>query len=137
MGRRETSDVYVRCVRQESIPPEHDHEAHTLAFSILRIRFEIQSECALTASPDLRLSNPTLHLISALMTTPARGAFIVIEGLDRSGKSTQAARLFDRIQSVGTDAPSSGSPPKAVLLKFPGQYPPLCFCIFFVRVTFL
>lgn len=64
------------------------------------------------------------------MSPTARGAFIVIEGLDRSGKSTQAARLLNRIQSTTTDATSLGCPPKAVLLKFPGQSPssssPLC-----------
>lgn len=54
--------------------------------------------------------------------TTTRGAFIVIEGLDRSGKTTQAARLFDRIQSTTTDA--APTPPKAVLLKFPGKEPP-------------
>ena len=43
---------------------------------------------------------------------PKRGAFIVIEGLDRSGKSTQASLLHDRLQS-------SGIPVK--LLKFPGE----------------
>jgi len=56
------------------------------------------------------------------MSPPARGAFIVIEGLDRSGKSTQVARLVDRIQSATTTA---GVPPvKAVALKFPGESPP-------------
>ncbi|KAH0836492.1 thymidylate kinase [Lanmaoa asiatica] len=55
------------------------------------------------------------------MSPSARGAFIVIEGLDRSGKSTQAVRLIDRIQSTTTDSASSGSPPKAVLLKFPDR----------------
>ncbi|KAN0088741.1 Thymidylate kinase domain containing protein [Tylopilus felleus] len=53
------------------------------------------------------------------MSPPPRGAFIVIEGLDRSGKSTQVARLVDRIQSATTDA--SGSPLKAVSLKFPDR----------------
>jgi hypothetical protein len=57
------------------------------------------------------------------MSPAARGTFIVIEGLDRSGKSTQVPRLVDRIQSVTTDASTSGSPLVAVPLKFPGQSP--------------
>jgi len=43
---------------------------------------------------------------------PKRGAFIVIEGLDRSGKTTQTSLLHDRLQS-------SGVPVK--LLKFPDR----------------
>lgn len=42
----------------------------------------------------------------------SRGAFIVIEGLDRSGKSTQAARLLARLE--GTSKPVQ-------LIKFPGK----------------
>ncbi|KAL4066092.1 thymidylate kinase-domain-containing protein [Scleroderma yunnanense] len=45
------------------------------------------------------------------MASSTRGAFIVIEGLDRSGKSTQAAILHSRLQS------SAG----AVLMKFPDR----------------
>jgi dTMP kinase len=45
--------------------------------------------------------------------TKRRGAFIVIEGLDRSGKSTQAATLLSRLISNGTTA---------TLQKFPGIY---------------
>ncbi|KAI9573889.1 thymidylate kinase-domain-containing protein [Boletus coccyginus] len=53
------------------------------------------------------------------MSPPARGAFIVIEGLDKSGKSTQVARLVDRIQSATTTA--GVSPAKAVPFKFPDR----------------
>ena len=42
-----------------------------------------------------------------------RGAFIVLEGLDRSGKSTQAALLADRLKQEGVDVK---------LMKFPGQH---------------
>ena len=42
----------------------------------------------------------------------SRGAFIVIEGLDRSGKSTQAARLLERLGATSK---------LAQLLKFPGN----------------
>ena len=40
-----------------------------------------------------------------------RGAFIVLEGLDRSGKTTQTAKLVEKIESLG-------KPCK--LIKFPG-----------------
>ena len=40
-----------------------------------------------------------------------RGAFIVLEGLDRSGKTTQTAKLVERIEKLG-------KPCK--LIKFPG-----------------
>jgi dTMP kinase len=45
-------------------------------------------------------------------TKPKRGAFIVIEGLDRSGKSTQAKRLVERLEKTT----------KAKLVKFPSEY---------------
>ena len=44
---------------------------------------------------------------------PSRGAFIVIEGLDRSGKSTQAAKLKEKLAVDGV---------KVELMKFPGEY---------------
>jgi dTMP kinase len=53
------------------------------------------------------------------MSSSKRGAFIVIEGLDRSGKSTQASLLHDRLQ----DPQDAGATtPKVVLLKFPGTF---------------
>ncbi|KAG1817211.1 thymidylate kinase-domain-containing protein [Suillus subaureus] len=52
------------------------------------------------------------------MSSSKRGAFIVIEGLDRSGKSTQASLLHDRLQ----DRQDAGATtPKVVLLKFPDR----------------
>ncbi|KAI6101286.1 thymidylate kinase-domain-containing protein [Pisolithus sp. B1] len=48
------------------------------------------------------------------MTATTRGAFIVIEGLDRSGKSTQAAILQSRLQGLE-------QPARAVLIKFPDR----------------
>jgi dTMP kinase len=42
-----------------------------------------------------------------------RGAFIVLEGLDRSGKTTQATKLVQRIK--GMDKPCT-------LMKFPGKH---------------
>ncbi|BGP45854.1 Thymidylate kinase [Rhodotorula kratochvilovae] len=43
---------------------------------------------------------------------PRRGAFIVFEGLDRSGKSTQVARLVDALNQRGV---------KAVAARFPDR----------------
>ncbi|KAI0736422.1 thymidylate kinase [Fomitopsis betulina] len=45
-----------------------------------------------------------------------RGAFIVLEGLDRSGKSTQAALLADRLKQEGVDVK---------LIKFPDRTTPI------------
>lgn len=44
-----------------------------------------------------------------------RGALIVFEGLDRSGKTTQVDRLIARLQKEGR---------KARLQKFPGESSP-------------
>ena len=41
-----------------------------------------------------------------------RGAFIVLEGLDRSGKSTQCSRLVDNLNAQGI---------KAKGIRFPGE----------------
>jgi thymidylate kinase len=45
-------------------------------------------------------------------TTSRRAPFIVIEGLDRSGKTTQTSKLHSRLQSIGV---------LANLMKFPGR----------------
>ena len=58
----------------------------------------------------LFLRSGLIHLLTLLAMT--RGAFVVIEGLDRSGKSTQAARLLERLEA--TSKPVQ-------LLKFPGN----------------
>lgn len=52
------------------------------------------------------------------MSSSKRGAFIVIEGLDRSGKSTQTSFLHNRLQDL-QDA--GATTPKVVLLKFPDR----------------
>ncbi len=44
-----------------------------------------------------------------------RGAFIVIEGLDRSGKTSQTTQLKERLMKQGK---------KVELIKFPGLSPP-------------
>ena len=41
---------------------------------------------------------------------PKRGAFIVVEGLDRPGKTTQTGLLYDHLESSGISVK---------LLKFP------------------
>jgi len=46
----------------------------------------------------------------------SRGAFIVIEGLDRSGKSTQAGRLLGRLEAASKSVQ---------LLKFPDRSTPI------------
>ena len=53
---------------------------------------------------------------------PMRGLFIVVEGCDRSGKSTQCERLLNRFKSQGRDAR---------LVKFPGNVCSLMHSIFF------
>jgi dTMP kinase len=47
------------------------------------------------------------------VSKPARGAFIVIEGLDRAGKTTQVKRLCDKLYAQGHNI-------KAI--RFPGIY---------------
>ncbi|KAK6992083.1 thymidylate kinase [Favolaschia claudopus] len=46
------------------------------------------------------------------MENPRRGAFIVVEGLDRSGKTTQVATLKSRLEAEGISA---------TILKFPDR----------------
>ena len=46
------------------------------------------------------------------MAAPPRGALIVVEGLDRVGKTTQVARLVERLQRAGHAAEA---------IKFPGE----------------
>jgi hypothetical protein len=55
----------------------------------------------------------TLNLLALFYTmADSRGALIVIEGLDRSGKTTQSARLVARLEEAGHNVN---------LIKFPGQ----------------
>ena len=66
---------------------------------------------AYTISAPSFFTNTSHNLLSPIMSK--RGAFVVIEGLDRSGKSTQAATLIKRLQDA--NVPSK-------LIKFPGQF---------------
>ena len=51
-----------------------------------------------------------------------RAPFIVIEGLDRSGKTTQTGKLHETLKNIGVEAK---------LIKFPGEH------YHFVRLTLL
>lgn len=51
-----------------------------------------------------------------VVASMGRGAFIVLEGLDRSGKTTQTAKLVQRIQDEGNECK---------LIKFPGTANPV------------
>lgn len=69
-------------------------------------------------SPPLSHCSSRLRLMSSSASArPRRGAFIVLEGLDRSGKSTQVAQLVADLQAQGVDA---------VAARFPGAYRGLC-----------
>jgi hypothetical protein len=54
----------------------------------------------------------SLHKPNIDPSDMTRGMFIVLEGLDRSGKSTQVSNLVEKLDQSGR---------KAVLRKFPGM----------------
>lgn len=54
-----------------------------------------------------------------------RGAFIVLEGLDRSGKSTQVGLLEKRLRAEGRDVR---------VMRFPGRFFPSSFPSFCLMV---
>ena len=58
--------------------------------------------------------------IPTSLTMSQRAPFIVIEGLDRSGKTTQTYRLHETLKSIGVEA---------ISMKFPGKH--------FIDVRFL
>ena len=75
----------------------------------LPVVFRCRSRLPITSN------NLSRSLTTAAMTlpeAPARGAFIVFEGADRAGKSTQCSMLVDHLKSVGIDA---------VLWRFPDR----------------
>ncbi|BGP53789.1 hypothetical protein JCM8202_005562 [Rhodotorula sphaerocarpa] len=51
---------------------------------------------------------------SSASARPRRGAFIVLEGLDRSGKSTQVAQLVADLQAQGVDAVAARFPDRTL-----------------------
>jgi len=62
------------------------------------------------------------------VSKPARGAFIVIEGLDRAGKTTQVKRLCDKLYKQGHNIKT---------IRFPGIYPFLIFNFFWTFVVLI
>jgi hypothetical protein len=65
-----------------------------------------------TSSPS---SSPT-KMAGAAATAAGRGAFILFEGVDRCGKTTQANKLVEALCAAGQ---------KAVLMRFPGSLLPV------------
>ena len=63
-------------------------------------------------SSDLSYHNYTPFRQPRVMSSSTRGNFIVLEGLDRSGKSTQVDRLVSKLEKSGR---------RVRLQKFPGQ----------------
>jgi thymidylate kinase len=62
----------------------------------------------------MRLSD--LHKLGyevTLFSMSQRAPFIVIEGLDRSGKTTQTYKLHETLKNIGVEAKS---------IKFPGKH---------------
>jgi hypothetical protein len=53
------------------------------------------------------------------MASTRRGAFIVLEGLDRSGKSTQCLKLVDNLNKAGLKAKGMRFPGVLVMLLTP------------------
>lgn len=71
--------------------------------------------CRLDASfvqPEPLLASSLTFMSEPSSSSPIRGFFIVLEGLDRSGKSTQAQLLLDHFASAGYPVQS---------WKFPGE----------------
>jgi dTMP kinase len=56
---------------------------------------------------------------SSSSSSCSRGALIVLEGLDRTGKSTQCSLLVDKLNSLSPS--TNSSPPSAVLMRFPDR----------------
>lgn len=54
-----------------------------------------------------------------------RGQLILIEGLDRSGKSTQASLLVSKLGHASSSSSSSSPPCSSKLLKFPDRTTPI------------
>jgi dTMP kinase len=58
----------------------------------------------LARAPAARMASAAAPASAASAAAPVRGAFIVLEGTDRSGKSTQCARLVAALRAQGVDA---------------------------------
>lgn len=57
---------------------------------------------------------PQRSMSKANESTVTRGAFVVLEGLDRSGKSTQVALLEKKLRAEGREVR---------VMRFPGRFP--------------
>ena len=67
----------------------------------------------LSQALSLKLLPPRIFRSMSTSTTPSRaqrGALIIFEGLDRSGKSTQVGKLYERLQSEGRKVKKIGFP---------------------------
>lgn len=62
-----------------------------------------------SADPSSQMALPTLIVMSA---QPRRGQLVVVEGLDRSGKSSQCQLLVEALKKAGNTAR---------YVKFPGR----------------
>lgn len=80
----------------------------------------LDSGCNMASINDLA----TAAMASDTPSNVKRGAFIVLEGLDRSGKTTQVKLLEQRFVEEGK---------KVRVMRFPGTRPPplLSFCLSF------
>jgi len=69
----------------------------------MRLRFCCTARLLRLASPRRSASRVFASMPSSAFPPPSqpRGALLVFEGPDRSGKSTQAARLLARLQAAG------------------------------------
>lgn len=65
-----------------------------------------------SADPFANPKPPTLSFSYVKMASSGRGALIVIEGLDRAGKSSQCELLFEHLKSNGH---------KVKRMRFPGK----------------
>jgi dTMP kinase len=70
----------------------------------LRCAAALRSRLARAAAPACRMASAAAPAGAEAAAAPPRGAFIVLEGTDRSGKSTQCARLVAALQAAGVDA---------------------------------
>ncbi len=57
--------------------------------------------------------DPKMSSASSAASAAARGAFILFEGVDRCGKTTQATKLVEALKAAGQNA---------VLMRFPGAW---------------
>lgn len=80
----------------------------TTLYSIVIFKLEVSS----VLQPDMASQADEYLWQKPSSCPPKRGAFIVIEGLDRSGKSTQVKRLANRLYAEGHNIKT---------LRFPGM----------------